>query len=317
MCTSQGKFVQSRLVLILSLMIFDAASTRADIKVLQESVDAVSTRSDIQVVQDSLDTASTRADIQVHTRKQNASSTAASWSPWELTYESLSCANLQAHPWDGVKANWPKCWAKAEKDGKELSETGNCNLCDVKFEASKPEAMAGMFGSGCSATVTCAAVRVGSKACSEGHGELSAVKGLNDNKENRGKYPEKSCLPCPAGCNSCKAVLGRVTGSYRQFKCILSPKGSADGGGETCEKPEGFKCGECKKRSCSGLLPGIVKGCSTSDYKTTCDFPPTYENTVEAPATASDYTITLKAGEDKTALPPVLKYLQQPESSWA
>jgi len=293
-----------RTVLILSLMIFDAASIRADI-------------------QDALDASSTRADIQVHERKQNATSVAASWSPWELTYESLSCAALQPQPWHGLHDHWPDCWARARKAGKDLSTEGNCNLCDVKLKASKPEAKAGMTGTGCTPTVTCAAVRLGStvlgkasKACSEGHGVLSAVNGLNDNAANRGKYGDSSCLPCPAGCKSCNAVVskvGMIPGvtpfSYRKFKCILSAVGTPATGGETCVKPEGFECDDCKKRTCGGLLPGFVKGCSTNDYKTTCHFSETYDNTVETPATASDYTLTLKAGEDKAALPTVLEYL--------
>lgn len=191
----------------------------------------------------------------------------------------------------------------------DRAQNGNCKLCDVTFKGSKPEAMQGMMSTGCAATVTCAAVRLGKKACFEGHGALTAVAGLNDAEDKRMRTPEMACLPCPAGCKKCAVVESSITGVYRKFKCISTPILLESDGfkGERCQNPEGHECGECKHRSCGGFGPSF--SCDKKDYKSTCKFPETFANTPEPQAAPEDYELSVKAGEDKNELPPAFDYL--------
>jgi len=242
---------------------------------------------------------------------QNASTgRAGQFSPWQLSYKGLSCLAMDSVPFAGLSAHWPKCWAKAVEDAKDIGTTDNCKLCDVDFDGSKPEVMNGVLSNaGCSAKVTCAAARLGNSACYEGHGALSVSISAAQRKES----PDLLCLPCPEGCNECYSIQSNImstTGTKdRQFKCITSPLGRAETGGEYCEPPKGFNCqkDKCVKRTCKG---GLLKwGCNKKDYKATCDFPKSFDNIPVTFPGPEDYSLTVRSGENVQGMPPVLPYL--------
>jgi len=230
------------------------------------------------------------------------------WSPWELKFEGLSCLSPEFSPFSKLEQGWPKCVQKAREQATKLGTSANCRVCDVDFSGSKPEKDQSMTSTGCKATVHCAAGRLSPKeACFENNGKVGAVQNLNSNEGERAKYPGRECLPCSEGCKDCifdKSWTSWGTGKV-QYKCIMDPTGTAETGAR-CVLPTDVECGECSNRKCGGVMPKW--GCKTSQFKSICKFPASYNlpasDTVD-PA-KRDYTLTVKSGYDSSALPPVL-----------
>eukprot|EP00931_Biecheleriopsis_adriatica_P040367 TRINITY_DN23130_c0_g2_i1.p1 TRINITY_DN23130_c0_g2~~TRINITY_DN23130_c0_g2_i1.p1 ORF type:complete len:303 (+),score=45.80 TRINITY_DN23130_c0_g2_i1:74-982(+) len=235
------------------------------------------------------------------------------WSPWNLSYEGLQCRQIDTSPFPALHDKWPACVKEAIQKGLKLGDEGNCRLCDVEFTGSKPEAELTMTSTKCKATVTCTAARSGpnEKTCFKGHGKLAAVDKLNNKGGRLGmtKYWEThkdhACLPCPEACKSCHAE-GKFSTSKSSFKCVLAGvefQGSGEQKGTMCsDKPKDYDCGECELRNSK---QGWQWGSSLRDFKSSCKFPTTYMQVEEAQQPAEDYVLTMRAGEDKAALPPV------------
>jgi len=245
------------------------------------------------------------AVIQEHQNNVNAS-TGKAWSPWQLEYFGLSCLELDALPWAGMPKNWPKAWKEAQKHATKHATEGNCKLCDVVFEGSKPEKMQSWTSSGVSTKVSCSALRLNdNNACFKpADGGPIKVYGLNEGHNTRTANPNEVCLPCPKGCKECHYD------SWRDVKCVVPPTGTPETG-ERCVLPEGLTCGSCARRICSGLFNF---GCNERDYEAACQFPRPYDNPKPQWDGPEDYRITMKGGkENKREFPLVLPYLQGTE----
>jgi len=245
------------------------------------------------------------ARIQEHSfqeHNQSVQATGQGWSPWKLSIDGVSCLSLDPKPFGGLPTHWPKAWGEAVKEAEKLGTKGNCKLCDVVFEGSKIEADMSWKSTGCNAKVKCSAVRgVGESACFPGKdgGKLLSIYGVNIKQKHIDYYPDNVCQVCPAGCKECH------DGGSGAFKCVVRPTGDANTG-ERCVMPEGFKCSNCHKRTCSGMFNF---GCSRSDYKADCEYPESYANEKPQWTAPEDYELTVKGGKDKAALPPVWEYL--------
>lgn len=260
--------------------------------------------------------------ISVEESSQHSSmeaNSSASWSPWEIKFQGLSCMNLDTAPFVGLHKSWSSCMSSAEKEGKDLASTRNCKVCDVTFKGSKPEAETGLTSTKCSAKVQCSAGRLKpAEACFDNNGPLGKVNNMNSNAADRTAHPNRGCFPCPPECKSCEFDNSYTSWAMgkKSFKCII--KGT--GPGATCATPAGFECGECRHRKCGGMANNLISMvtnslCDNNDFKSECKWNAAFKTPSPAEVVIDDklrsYTVTMESGRDSHVMPPVMQKLSE------